>query len=94
LGGGPSSELRNSQQQQQQGSPVSEHEHHHVYHHHHHHVVMQHQQKDYELTLQDIDRRVLRKSFEEKARRISMEEHGSSSFKVPRNSLEEIREHH
>lgn len=44
--------------------------------------------------LQDIDKRVLRKSFEEKARRISMEEHGSSSFKVPRNSLEEIREHH
>jgi hypothetical protein len=56
--------------------------------------MQQQQQKDYELTLQDIDRRVLRKSFEEKARRISMEEHGSSSFKVPRNSLEEIREHH
>ncbi|CAK9237611.1 unnamed protein product [Sphagnum troendelagicum] len=94
LGGGASSELGNRQQQQEQGSSVSEHEHHHVYHHHHHHVVMQQQQKDYELTLQDIDRRVLRKSFEEKARRISMEEHGSSSFKVPRNSLEEIREHH
>jgi hypothetical protein len=86
--------------QQLQRQQELQQQHHHVYnhHHHHHHVVIEQQQKqqqqqeeDYELTLQDIDRRVPRKSIEEKTRRISFEDAaGNNNFnKVHRNSLEE-----
>lgn len=93
--------------QQLQRQQELQQQHHHVYnhhHHHHHHVVIEQQQKqqqqqaeDYELTLQDIDRRVPRKSIEEKTRRISFEDAaGNNNFnKVHRNSLEEEkREQH
>jgi hypothetical protein len=93
--------------QQLQWQQELQQQHHHVYnhhHHHHHHVVIEQQQKqqqqqaeDYELTLQDIDRRVPRKSIEEKTRRISFEDAaGNNNFnKVHRNSLEEEkREQH
>ena len=58
-------------------------EYHHHYHHHHH---IAHQDDDYELTVQDIVRRVPRKSFEEKAHRLSIDE--TTGMKAPRNSLE------
>jgi hypothetical protein len=93
--------------QQLQRQQELQQQHHYVYnhhHHHHHHVVIEQQQKqqqqqaeDYELTLQDIDRRVPRKSIEEKTRRISFEDAaGNNNFnKVHRNSLEEEkREQH
>lgn len=62
------------------------HEYHHHYHHHHHHIA--HQDDDYELTVQDIVRRVPRKSFEELAHRLSIEENTGS--KAPRNSLDSL----
>ncbi|KAG0560404.1 hypothetical protein KC19_10G178800 [Ceratodon purpureus] len=60
-------------------------EYHHHYHHHHHHIAHG-QGDDYELTVQDIVRRVPRKSFEELAHRLSIEE--NTGVKAPRNSLE------
>jgi hypothetical protein len=61
---------------------LSHHEHHHHY--HHHHVPVPPEAADYELTVQAISRRVSRSSFEEKARKFSIEEGGT---KAPRNSL-------
>lgn len=63
------------------------HDHHHQYHHHH---VHHHEEKhDYELTIQAIVRRVPRKSFEQMAHRLSIEE---MDIKAPRNSLENFEE--
>lgn len=62
---------------------LSHHEHLHYHHHHHHEVPPE--TGDNELTVQAITRRVYRSSFEEKARRLSIEETGG--MKAPRNSL-------
>nr|PNR38110.1 hypothetical protein PHYPA_021221 [Physcomitrium patens] len=59
---------------------------HHRYHHHHYHYA-QSEFEDFELTIQAKSRRSSRSSFEEKARRFSIE--GSDSPKAPRNSLED-----
>ena len=63
------------------------HDHHHQY--HHHHVHHREEKHDYELTVQAIVRRVPRKSFEQMARRLSLDE---LNVKVPRNSLENFEE--
>jgi hypothetical protein len=60
------------------------HDHHHQYHHHH-----RQEKHDYELTVQAIVRRVPRKSFEQMARRLSLDE---LNVKAPRNSLENFEE--